>query len=527
MSGPCASLVAVRGGWLAAPGRLVQNDSEQEGDCIVTLSDISPETWLILAGMVVLLAVLAGGLFLQRKPDPSGTTENPEVERLRSERDDWRNRQESAASELATAREALARLDGVVEERDRLRVSLEAVTVERNGLNASHEALKTEHDAALRHHDEKLAELEKARERLNDQFKLTAAEILKASGAELNKQSTESLQTLLKPLREQLTDFRSKVEKDAEQRHGHAGEIKQLMETVRKDASRMSEDAQKLANALRSSSKVQGDWGEMVLASILERAGLLENEHFHTQSTERNAEGALLRPDVIVDMPGGHRLVIDSKVSLVAFERCVNAEDDEIRTAALKQHIASVRAHIKALGEKDYAKLYEGVNFTLMFIPLEGAASLALQNDPELSAYAWDRNVMIATPTTLMMAMRTVGNLWTIDRQNRHAIDIADRAGALYDKFEGFVGDLETVGKRIDGAKDAWAAAKGKLVEGRGNLVRQTEMLKSLGANARKSLPAEYLDAAGADEAAESGGGKSAPKPGPKPALAAPEAVDS
>lgn len=484
----------------------------------MTLSDISPETWLVLAGMALLLAVM---LFVWLRPRgvAAETGADPEVDRLREERDDWRARQEEGAAALAKAREALARLEGVTEERDSLRAKLEAVTEERNGLNARHEALKTEHEATQRHHGEKLAELEKARERLSEQFKLTANDILKASGAELNKQSTENLQTLLKPLREQLTEFRTKVETDAKERHGHAGEIKQLMETVRKDASRMSDDAQKLANALRSSSKVQGDWGEMVLASILERAGLRENEHYFTQSTERNEEGALLRPDVIVEMPGSHRLVIDSKVSLTAFERCVNAEDDEARNAALKQHLASVRAHIKALGDKDYAKLYEGVNFTLMFIPLEGAASLALQNDPELSGYAWDRNVMIATPTTLMMAMRTVGNLWTIDRQNRHAIDIADRAGALYDKFEGFVGDLETVGKRIDGAKDAWAAAKGKLVEGRGNLVRQTEMLKSLGANARKSLPAEYLDAAGAEEADTDDTSK--------PALTAPEAVDS
>lgn len=484
----------------------------------MTLSDISPETWLVLAGMALLLAVM---LFIWLRPRGAAieTGSDPEVDRLREERDDWRARQEEGAVALASAREALARLEGVTEERDSLRSKLETVTEERNSLNARHEALKTEHEAAQRHHGEKLAELEKARERLSEQFKLTANDILKASGAELNKQSTENLQTLLKPLREQLTEFRTKVETDAKERHGHAGEIKQLMETVRKDASRMSEDAQKLANALRSSSKVQGDWGEMVLASILERAGLRENEHYVTQSTERTEEGALLRPDVIVEMPGSHRLVIDSKVSLTAFERCVNAEDDEARNAALKQHLASVRAHIKALGDKDYAKLYEGVNFTLMFIPLEGAASLALQNDPELSGYAWDRNVMIATPTTLMMAMRTVGNLWTIDRQNRHAIDIADRAGALYDKFEGFVGDLETVGKRIDGAKDAWAAAKGKLVEGRGNLVRQTEMLKSLGANARKSLPAEYLDAAGAEEADTDDTSK--------PALTAPEAVDS
>ena len=480
----------------------------------MTLTEIALETWLILAAIALVGGLMA--VLLLRRPQAEDGFAADEAERLRAERDDWRERAEASAEAAAQVREQLARLDGAVEERDRLRTKLEALEQEKDALAREHASLKAEHRATMEHHTDKLAELEKARERLTEQFKLTANEILKSSGAELNKQSTENLQVLLKPLRDQLSEFRTKVETDAKERSGHAGEIKMLMETVRKDAARMSEDAQNLANALRSSSKVQGDWGEMVLTTILERAGLRENEHYFTQQTERNDEGALLRPDVIVEMPGEHRLVIDSKVSLTAFERCVNAEDDTAQKAALKQHLASVRAHIKALGEKDYARLYEGVNFTLMFIPLEGAASLALQNDPELSAYAWDRNVMIATPTTLMMAMRTVGNLWTIDRQNRHAIDIADRAGALYDKFEGFVTDLEKVGTRIDSAKQAWSDAKGKLVEGRGNLVRQTEMLKTLGANARKSLPSDYLDAAGAESADEDA-----------PALSAPEAVDS
>jgi len=467
------------------------------------LTEIAPETWLLLGGLALVILLLA--VLILRRPKAQDGFAADQAGTLRAERDQWRETAELRASEAGEAREKLARLESVREERDRLLKQSEELRAERDRLASDFASLKSEHDATQRHHGEKLAELDKARERLTEQFKLTANEILKTSGAELNKQSTENLQTLLNPLRDQLKDFREKVEKDATERSGHAGEIKQLMETVRKDAHQMSEDAKNLANALRSSSKVQGDWGEMVLATILERAGLRENEHYFTQQTERNDDGALLRPDVIVEMPGEHRLVIDSKVSLVAFERCVNEEDETARKTALKQHITSVRAHIKALGEKDYARLYEGVNFTLMFVPLEGAASLALQNDPELSSYAWDRNVMIATPTTLMMAMRTVGNLWTIDRQNRHAIDIADRAGALYDKFEGFVSDLETVGKRIDGAKDAWSAAKGKLVEGRGNLVRQAEMLKTLGANARKALPSEYLDAAGLDEDDASG----------------------
>ena len=203
---------------------------------------------------------------------------------------------------------------------------------------------------------------------------------------------------------------------------------------------------------------------------------------------------------MVVELPGKQRLVIDSKVSLTAFERCVNAEEEDERGAALKQHCASVRNHIKALGEKDYAQFYEGVSFTLMFVPLEGAASLALQNDPDITVYAWERDVMIATPTTLMMAMRTVQNLWTIDRQNRNALDIANRAGALYDKFEGFVGDLDKVGSRIEQAKGAWHDARSKLTEGRGNLVRQAEMLRKLGASTKKTLPEAYLDEAGVED---------------------------
>jgi DNA recombination protein RmuC len=355
--------------------------------------------------------------------------------------------------------------------------------------------LETELKASERHHAEKLADLEKAREQLKETFKVTASEILKASGEELNKSSQESLDKMLNPLREQLQDFKKKVEDDSEKRVEQTSSLDRMVQILHKDARQMSEDATNLANALRSSSKMQGDWGELILTSILEKAGLREGQEFHTQQTETDTEGARLRPDVVVDMPGNQRLVIDSKVSLKAFEKCVNAETDEERDAALKQHLASIRAHIKSLHEKDYPKLYEGVSFTLMFIPLEGAASLAFQSDPDLAGFAWERDIMIATPTNLMMAMRTVQNLWTIDRQNQNAREIADRAGQLYDKIVGFVEELDGVGYRLDQAHDAWSKAKNRLASGRGNVIRQTEMLKELGAQTKKSLPDSYLDA--------------------------------
>ncbi len=381
--------------------------------------------------------------------------------------------------------------------------ALEARLAETNAAREASErqyaGLKASHESAERHHAEKLAELEKARKDLTESFQLTADKVLKASGAELNQKSAENLQVLLKPLREQLGDFQKRVIDDAKERTGQTSALHQLVDTLHKNAIQISTDANNLTNALKSSSKVRGDWGELVLERILSKAGLREGEEYETQSHETDAQGKRLRPDIVVNMPGGHRLVIDSKVSLNAFESCVNAETEEQRGAFLKQHIASVRGHVKSLGDKDYASLYEGVDFTLMFIPLEGAAVLALQNDHDLVAYALDRGVMIASPTNLTMAMRTVQNLWTIDRQNQNAKEIADRAGQLYDKLHGFVEELDTVGQRIDQAKNSWEVAKGRLSTGRGNVIRQTEMLKQLGAKTKKSLPDEYLDAADID----------------------------
>lgn len=377
------------------------------------------------------------------------------------------------------------------------KAELKAAETARSEAERAHASLKATLDAAEKHHAERLADLDAARKQLNESFQLTANEVLKASGKELNAKSAESLQTLLNPLREQLDGFQKRVIEDAKERTGQTSALHTLVDTLHKNAVQISQDANNLTNALKSSSKVRGDWGELVLERILSKAGLREGEEFETQSNETDSEGRRLRPDVVVNMPGGHRLVIDSKVSLNAFEACVNAETDDERSAFLKQHLASVRTHVKSLGEKDYAALYPGVDFTLMFIPLEGAAVLALQNDQELVSYALERGVMIASPTNLTMAMRTVQNLWTIERQNQNAQAIADRAGQLYDKLVGFVEELDKVGQRIGQAQSAWDTARERLSTGKGNVIRQTEMLKELGAKTKKSLPEGYVDASG------------------------------
>lgn len=382
------------------------------------------------------------------------------------------------------------------------KAELKAAETARSEAERAHASLKATLEAAEKHHAERLADLDAARKQLNESFQLTANEVLKASGKELNAKSAESLQTLLNPLREQLDGFQKRVIEDAKERTGQTSALHTLVDTLHKNAVQISQDANNLTNALKSSSKVRGDWGELVLERILSKAGLREGEEFETQSNETDSEGRRLRPDVVVNMPGGHRLVIDSKVSLNAFEACVNAETDDERNAFLKQHLASVRTHVKSLGEKDYAALYPGVDFTLMFIPLEGAAVLALQNDQELVSYALERGVMIASPTNLTMAMRTVQNLWTIERQNQNAQAIADRAGQLYDKLVGFVEELDKVGQRIGQAQSAWDTARERLSTGKGNVIRQTEMLKELGAKTKKSLPEGYVDMSGDEPAA-------------------------
>lgn len=411
-----------------------------------------------------------------------------------------RRRSGALESRLREAERKAIQAEGIEASLAEAKADLKRAETARFEAERAHASLKATLEAAEKHHAERLSDLEKARKQLAESFQLTANEVLKASGAELSQKSAESLQNLLKPLREQLDGFQKRVIEDAEKRTGQTSALQTLVSTLHADAARMSEDAKNLANALRSESKMQGDWGEMILENILERAGLREGEEFHTQSHEVDGDGRRLRPDVVVSMPGGQRLVIDSKVSLKAFDACVNAETDEERDAFLKQHLASVRTHVKALGEKDYAGLYDGVDFTLMFIPLEGAATLAFQSDPGLASYAWERDIMIASPTNLMMAMRTVQNLWTIDRQNQNAQAIAERAGLLYDKLVGFVEELDKVGRKIGDAHDSWADARKKLTDGAGNAIRQTEMLKKLGARARKSLPDDYVDASGADD---------------------------
>ena len=333
--------------------------------------------------------------------------------------------------------------------------------------------------------------LQDAKQTLGQEFENLANRIFEDKQAKFSLQNKEALEVTLSPLRRDIGDFRKQVEnaydKENADRNKLAGQISELQ----KQTLQISADAVSLANALRGDNKAQGNWGEFVLEKLLEDSGLTNGREYDTQVALKDESGKRRNPDVIVHLPEGRDIVIDAKVSLVDYERYFHAEDEETKAQCLRQHLSSLRAHIKGLSGKDYESL-EGVNsldFVLIFVPVEAAFMVALDHDPEMMRDAYDRGIILVSPSTLLVTLRTIKNLWRYADQNRNAQLIADKAGALYDQFVLYVEALDDVGKHLDKSKDAWDTARKRLTGGRGNLVRRTEELKKLGAKTKKSLP--------------------------------------
>jgi len=272
-----------------------------------------------------------------------------------------------------------------------------------------------------------------------------------------------------------------------------------LKEEVRRLAEqniKISEDANNLTRALKGNTKTQGYWGEFVLEKILERSGLEKDREYKLQVSTKNIDGETIRPDVVVFLPDDKNIIIDSKVSLTAYESLVNADNDEDRERFTKEHVNSLRSHLKLLGDKNYqtAESLNSPELVLMFVPIEASFGIAVQTDKELFNYAWDKKIVIVSPSTLLATLVTISSIWKQEKQTKNAIDIASKSGALYDKFVGFIADLTEVGKKMDSAKDSYKDAMSKLTEGKGNIVRSIENLKTLGAKATKSIPQNILD---------------------------------
>ena len=361
---------------------------------------------------------------------------------------------------------------------------------EKNGLERDYAVLQTRHEDAKSSHDEKIKLLDEAKETLKQQFNHLANEIFESKAKRFEESSEERLQLLLKPFREQITSFSKQtterfIEENKERAvlHNELSRLRELNEQI-------TQDAKNLTNALKGENKTQGNWGEIVLERILEESGLREGMEYETQGSYKGEEGNTLRPDVVIHLPQEKDIVIDSKVSLVAYERFMSAEDPAEKEAALKQHLTSINTHIKGLSEKKYEKL-EGVHsldFILLFMPIEGAFLLALEQDGSFFSRAYEQNIMIVSPSTLLVTLRTIEHIWRTERQEQNAQEIAKQAEALYDKFAAFVEDLTKIGDQIGKTQVSYEKALNKLSSGRGNLLRRVEMMKELGLKPKKKI---------------------------------------
>jgi len=350
--------------------------------------------------------------------------------------------------------------------------------------------------------NEQKEELEQMHVKLSKDFELLANKILDEKSAKFTMQNKENLDVILNPLNEKIKEFQKKVEdtyvNENSQRVSLQNEIKNLYELNMQ----MSKEANNLTQALKGQTKTQGNWGEFILDSILEKSGLVKGREYLVQASYTDEFGKRLQPDVIINLPDNKCMVIDAKCSLVAYEKYCSTDVEEERVLSLREHIASIRRHIKGLSEKNYQNLYQlkSLDFVLMFLPIEPAFSLAVQSDISLFNEAFEKNVVIVSPSTLLATLRTISSIWRQENQNRNALEIARQGGALYDKFQGLMNDLIDIGKKLQSTKDSYDEAMKKISTGRGNLVGSVEKLKTLGAKTSKALPQSLLDRAQEDD---------------------------
>jgi DNA recombination protein RmuC len=396
----------------------------------------------------------------------------------------------------------------ITADRDHAYAAVQAKTESERVLSARLSQLEADLRNERQNLAEKVALLETAKKSLADQFQALASEILEQKSKTFSEASQKDLGNLLAPLQAQIKDFRERVEKVQSDSTVGVTELKTLIANLNTMNQQLSDEARNLTTALRGSTKAQGDWGEFILRDLLDKAGLREGEQYTFQQSFA-AEGAAgerarsVRTDVVLLLPGGRHLVIDSKVSLNAYTDCINAADEEARKAALKLHLASVRGHVAGLAKAGYHRLPEldAPDFVVMFVPVEPAFLMALQADGELWADAYKQGILLVGPTTLLYVIRIINVLWQQERQARNVKDVMDRGTELYEKFVGFVTDMEVLGDALRKTDQHYTNAMKKLADGRGNLIRQVEMLKQLGLRTTKSIPQKLLDRAEVDQA--------------------------
>ncbi len=448
---------------------------------------------LIVSIVILLIAVL---LFL-KKPKSADGISGEDMLRLREENNRLQitlAKAEERAAGLALERD---KADKLLQD-ERIRYDSAITILNQELLNEKNRMAKAEE--AFNAQRERLTEQEKSIQEIQQKFQLEfqniASKLLEEKSQKFVETNKTNLDILLNPLKENIKAFEEKVDKvynmEAAERNTLKGVISQLMELNKQ----ISNEAQNLTKALKGDNKKQGNWGEVILERVLERSGLVKDREYRLQASLVSADGSRLQPDVIIDLPDDKHLIIDSKVSLVAYERLVNAESEEERKLYSKAHVESIRGHVNGLSAKNYHDLYQinSPDFVLLFVPIESSFSFAVQLDAELFSDAWEKRVVIVSPSTLLATLRTISSIWKQERQNRNVLEIARLSGAMYDKFVGFVGDMESIGKNIKQSQSAYDNAINKLTEGNGNLTKTAEKIKGLGAKANKQLDPKFID---------------------------------
>jgi DNA recombination protein RmuC len=430
---------------------------------------------------------------------------NETIEELRRENAGRQARGEALQQELREMSSALSRekerasyLATVSEKIEQREKAIDVLKERLSVKDAEHRELCARMEEERKSMDEKLSLLETAKKELSNRFQVMAQEILDEKGRIFGEQSQNRLKTLLDPFRDQLQEFKNKVETVYVDEARERATLKKEIETLRDLNQQISQEAVNLTRALKGDKKAQGTWGELILERVLEQSGLRKGIEYEAQGGFRDAEGRLLRPDVIVHLPEEKDVVIDSKVSLGAYERFSTAEEDPEKNAALSEHVKAVRAHIDALSAKDYTALkgLRSLDFVLLFMPIEAAFLAAFKADENLFSYAFERRIVVVTPTTLLATLKTIENIWRYERQNKNAQEIVSRASAIYDKLRLFVESMEKLGKQIDTVHGTYDEAMTRLVRGKGNLISQASRFSELGVSVKKPLPRTVTDIA-------------------------------
>ncbi len=446
----------------------------------------------IMAAVFAGLLVWVIALIKWRRRDALDAA-NTNRERLRTDLSNMERAHAKQSDALVEAEKRITHFEALegprLEDQEELKAMRDLVTEQQAEIARLNEAITQQQRANV----EKQNLLAKNGEELKSEFKSLAAQVVRRHGEDFEKTNAERMKQVLEPLKQHIDRFETELRDVHKSADKERTALRTEILNLTKQSLQVSREAENLTKALKSDTQKQGAWGEMILASILERSGLREGQEYEVQVHHRSDEGRSLRPDVIVHLPGDRRLVIDSKVSLVAYERAMNTENEALRDGAMQAHVNSVRNHIDTLSAKRYHQLDDGaVDYVIMFMPIESAFAEAVGIAPDLSLYATEKNVVIASPTNLMVALKTIENLWSVERRNKNAAEIADRAGKLYEKFNGFVTDMSKIGDRLDQAQQVHEAAMAKLTFGRGNLTSQVEMLKKLGARTDKQIALEH-----------------------------------